>query len=341
MRAFFQRVLPDPPGNQPALMGRIEHDLRTNAIGDLAHLAHRMFKQVQAAAHGDQFRAFPLCQFRQRRHIDGIARGIHRRADGAQPEQTGAARHMMGNMPADGGRRRDDRIPGLTGRHEAIQVGNRARRHPDFCIVCIKHFGAQFGGDHFDLLNRFQPHLIFIAGIAQRGARPDARGQHRLRLWIHHIGGRVQIEAIALMDLAVLLCQGHNRGLDLCGGLRGHPLGNPLHIGFTLCWNPLAMRQGHDDLSYQSIMRSHALAQDTLAIWCSANASSQTSPFARDLPKAQLKLCRTDCPRKSDLLNFALEKLRVDYQSSRIRDIDHARLPAAPEGPAFECPASL
>jgi hypothetical protein len=37
----------------------------------------------------------------------------------------------MGDMPADGGGRRDDRVAGFAGRHEGIEVGHRARGHAD------------------------------------------------------------------------------------------------------------------------------------------------------------------------------------------------------------------
>ncbi len=49
MRALFQRVAPGPAGDDPALMGRVEHHLGPHRIGDITDLPHGMLKEVQAA----------------------------------------------------------------------------------------------------------------------------------------------------------------------------------------------------------------------------------------------------------------------------------------------------
>jgi hypothetical protein len=75
-------------------------------------------------------------------------------------------------MAADGGGRRDDGVAGFAGRHEGVEVRHGARGHADLGKAGVEDLGRQFGGDDLDLLDGLQPHLVLVAGIAERGADP-------------------------------------------------------------------------------------------------------------------------------------------------------------------------
>ena len=117
--------------------------------------------------------------------------------------------------------------PGLGRHHEGVEIGDRARRHPDLGEAGPEDLGGKFGGDDLDLLDRLEPHLVFVAGIAERGPRPETGREHGLGLRVHHIGRGVEIDAVALMDGAVLGRQRADPRLDrverLAGDARRRP----------------------------------------------------------------------------------------------------------------------
>lgn len=83
----------------------------------------------------------------------------------------------MRDMAADPGRRGDDRIARLADRHEAVEIGDGARGHANLGLFRVENFGAKLGADHLDLFDGLEPHLVFVARIAERGARADPLGR--------------------------------------------------------------------------------------------------------------------------------------------------------------------
>ncbi len=106
-------------------------------------------------------------QIAQGVEIDSIAVRVHRGRMRHQPEQPRATIRVVRDMPTNAARRRDDRITGLRQRHEGIQVRHCTRRHTHFGITCVKNLGGETCGEHLDLLNRLQSHLVLIARIAK------------------------------------------------------------------------------------------------------------------------------------------------------------------------------
>ena len=57
-----------------------------------------------------------------------------------------------------------------------------------------------FRRDDFDLLNGLQTRLMFGARISQRRSCSEARGQERLRRWIHDVRRRIEIDAFLVVN---------------------------------------------------------------------------------------------------------------------------------------------
>ena len=101
MRAFGQRVGPDAPGDDAALVGGVEQDLGADLIGDLADLCHRVRKQVQAATHRDDLWPDRVGEIVERCKINGIAIGVNRGGVGGQAVKPGTAGGVVRDMAAD------------------------------------------------------------------------------------------------------------------------------------------------------------------------------------------------------------------------------------------------
>ena len=110
-------------------------------------------------------------------------------------------------MPANARRGCNDRVSRFAARHEGIEIGNRPRRHADLGKLRLKDFTGQRRGDHFDLLDRLKPHLVFITRVAQRGPRADSAREKRLGARVHHVGRRVEVKALCLVNALVVGCQ--------------------------------------------------------------------------------------------------------------------------------------
>jgi len=142
MRALGQWVFPRTARDDAALMGGIKHHLGAHFVGDGADLGHRVLEQVQAAADGDQLWPLGQGQLSQRVQINAIARHIHRRRHAAQAIKPRTARAVVGHMPTNGGRGRDNGITGFADGHKAIEIGQCPRGHAAFCIFGLKHLRA-------------------------------------------------------------------------------------------------------------------------------------------------------------------------------------------------------
>ncbi|MCY1533427.1 hypothetical protein D9M68_687520 [compost metagenome] len=216
VRAFFKRLRPRLAGHHAREVRGIEQQLRAHAVGHLADGRHRVREQVQAAADGDELGLHLARELGQREHVDRVAVGIDRRRHGLQAVEPGRARRMVRHMAADGGRRRDDRVAGLAGRHEHVEVRQRARAHAHLGEARAEHLGRQLGGDDLDALDGFQPHLVLVARVAQRRARTQPARQQRLGGGVHHVGGGVEVQPVDIVDAVAV---GHE-AFDLGGHAR-------------------------------------------------------------------------------------------------------------------------
>ena len=188
-------------------MSRVKHHLCPHFIGNRAHRGDGMFEQVEAAPDGDQLRVLFSGQIAQTIKVDRIAIGRDRGLQAAQPKQTGASWSVMCHMPADAGGRRDDGIPRFAGRHEAIEIGQRPGSDADLGIFCVENFCCEIGCDHFDLLDRLQPHFVFVTGMAKRRPGAETGRQQGFGLWVHHVCSRIEVEALLFVNNAIFLTE--------------------------------------------------------------------------------------------------------------------------------------
>jgi hypothetical protein len=119
------------------------------------------------------------------------------------PVEAGRARLVMRDMTADRRWRRDHDVTGLQGRHEDVEIGERAGADADLGMTRGEDLGRQLGADDLDALDGFEPHLVFVAGISQRGPLPQPRPERRLGARIHRVGRGVEVDAVALVDPAI------------------------------------------------------------------------------------------------------------------------------------------
>ena len=212
----------------------VKHKLRADTIRNSAHLCDRMFKEVEAAADGDQFGAVLFRQFGEFFQIHGVAIRRDPGFDDIQSIKTCTSSQVMRHMPADAGRWHNNRIAGPAGRHEPEKVGDGARGHPDLRKSSIEHFRTKRCADHFNFLYGFQPHFVFVTGIPQRRSRSDARSQKRLCPRVHDIGRGVEVETLLFVDPPVIGSQRVDTVEKYLGALCRAVRRNALHEGFAV-----------------------------------------------------------------------------------------------------------
>ena len=248
MRALGKGVRKNPARDHAALVGRVEQNLCTDLIGDLADLGHRVGKQVQAAADRNDLWANGMGKVVKCRQIKGIAVRINRGRVGCQAVKARTARCVMRDMAADAAGRRYDAVAGFRQRHKAVEVGQGPRTDPDFGVSGVKDFCGQFGGDDLDFLNRLQPHFILVAGVTKGRARPEATRKGGFGAGVHHVGRGVEVEAVPVVDFLIAVNELVNpRG----HGGTGFPgiCSKVLDQGFAMGRNPGAGgKMGHGDL---------------------------------------------------------------------------------------------
>ncbi len=176
-------------------------------VGNLTHLRHRMFIQVKAPAQRNKLGVFNFRLRAQAIDIDGIAVCQNRRINHTQTIKPRTACRVVRHMPANARRRCNDRVARFAARHEGIEIGNRPRWHANLGKLRLEDFTGQCSRDHLDLLNRLKPHLVFVTRVAQRGPRADPAREKRLGARVHHVGRRVEVKALCLVNALVVGCQ--------------------------------------------------------------------------------------------------------------------------------------
>jgi len=151
---------------------------------------------------------------------------------------------MVRDVAADAGRRHDDGVAGLAGRHEHVEIRQRARAHAHLGELRTEHLGRQLGRDHLDALDGLQPHLVLVARIAQRRTRAQSARQQRLGRRVHHVGGGVEVQAVDVVDAMAVGHQPFDLGGDACGISRGCIGGDGEHVVLAGGGNPGAALQG-------------------------------------------------------------------------------------------------
>lgn len=257
MGAFLQRLLPGVAGDHAAEMRRVEQHQRPDLVGDRPDLADGMRQKVEAAADGDHLRPHLKGEFAQPGDIDRVAIAVDRRGMDVEPIEPGAAGHVMRDMAADGGRRHDHAVARPRRGDEGIEIGDGAGRHADLGIAGAEHLGGELGRDDLDALDALQPHLVFVAGIAERRARAEARGKRRLGSGVHHVGRRIEVDAIGLMDAPVERDARLDRRKHDVAPLPARFRGQPLDEILALRGNPgPASKSGHQCLHRANHQRS-------------------------------------------------------------------------------------
>ena len=247
MGALGKRVRPHATGDHPALMGGVEQEFCVNGIGDFAYFANRMREEIKAATDGDELWSDVSGKLVQLIQINRIAICIDRSGMNLKAIEPGTPSVMVGDMTGDPGWRNNDRIARLTGRHECIEVGQCARRNPDFRTIGPENTCGKFSGDHLDFFNCLQSHFIFSTRIAKRGSLAKPHCQHGCGFGVHDIGGRVEVEALALMNFTVAHDQGIYLICILCGRAGHRCSSDFLNAIFAKGGNPSAACQiGHE-----------------------------------------------------------------------------------------------
>ena len=216
------------PAIIPQTMRRVEQQQRADLVGDGAQFANRMRKQIEAAPDGDQPGPQRMRLIAQGGEIDRVAVGRHGGGMDLEPVATGASRHMVRGVPPDGGRRHDDPVARFGRHHEGVEIGDGAGRHPDFGVARGEGFGGELRRDDLDPLDALQPHLVFVARIAERGARAEAGGEGCFRLRVHHVRARIEVDAVGIMNGAVERDRAIDRIGDFAAGLAAGLAGNRL-----------------------------------------------------------------------------------------------------------------
>ena len=162
-----------------------------------------MGKEIEASANGYEFWLQAARQLAKAFEINREIAGIDGRFVNVQAVEPGGSGHLVGHMAANAGGRHNDRVAGLAGCHEGIEICHGARGHANFRIFCLENFGAEFGRNDFNLLDGFEAHFIFVAGIAERRTRAQACGQESFGARVHGIAGGIQVETFPLVDRAI------------------------------------------------------------------------------------------------------------------------------------------
>ena len=227
-------------------MGGVEQHIGSDLVGHGADVADRMGKEVEAAADGDELRPNLLGQVGQGLHIDAVTSPVDRCGVDLEAMEAGRTRLVVGDMTADGRIRHDDAVARPRGRHEGVEVGERPRTDADFHEPGLEHLRGECGGQDFDLFDRLQPHLVFVAGIAERRPGTEPARQHRLGSGVHDVGGGIEIDALPLVNFPVLGDQLPDPPVDRIGAGPRHGRGDLLNVVLAMGRDPSPPRQtGH------------------------------------------------------------------------------------------------
>ena len=208
-----------------------------------------MGEKIEAAADGDQLRAHLQSEFAQAFQIHRVAIGQHGRSMGHKAIKPGAACRMVGDVAADGAGWSNDHVARLRQRHEAIKVRHGAGGNADLRMGGLEDFSGEFGCNNLDLLNGLKPHLVFVARIAEGRASAEAAGLSGFRARVHHVGGRVEIEAFLVVDGEVAADQSLDPFCRSGGSFPGRGGCDFQDAGFARRGNPgAADKAGHADI---------------------------------------------------------------------------------------------
>ena len=244
MRALLERLRPGFAGHHAREVRSVEQQFGAHAVRDLADRRHRVRKKIQAAADGDELRLHLACEPGERGHVDRVAVGIDRGGYRLQSIEPGRAGRMVRDVAADGRRRRNDRVAGPAGRHEHIEVRQRTGAHAHFGELRAEHLGGQLGRDDLDALDGLQPHLVLVPRVAERCPRSQAARQQRLGGRVHHVGGGVEVQALAVVDAVVIVGEPFDLGGDAQRIARSGIGGDREHMVFAGGGNPGAALEG-------------------------------------------------------------------------------------------------
>ena len=214
MGAFGQRLLEAAAGDHAGHMRRVVQHIGADLVGDLAHLAQRVGKQAEAAGDGDQLRPQALRLAPQPVQVDGHARAVIGHGMGLDAVEPGGAGLMVSHMAAHLAAEGHDAVARLGGRHEAVEIAERAGGHAQFGKGRAEQLLHQVFGDDLDLLGIFHAHLVLVAGIAEAGPVAEGARQQRRRPGVHHVGAGIEAEGLPVHMALVIVDQRHQPRLD-------------------------------------------------------------------------------------------------------------------------------
>ena len=232
VRALLEGVRPRMSRDQATQVRGVEEHPGVHLVGDAPDLGNRMVGEVEAATDGDERGPDTSGKRRQACGVHAVGVGVDRRVVDLEPVQPGGAGLVVGDVPTDAGGRHDDGIPGRRRGHEGVEVGDSAGRHPHLGERGTKDLADEVGGQDLDLLDRLQARLVLGAGIAERRAAAEPPRHHRLGRGVHRVGGRIEVDGLVVVDVAVALDEGVEAAGDAVdlqavgvSGDRGHPVG--------------------------------------------------------------------------------------------------------------------
>ncbi len=208
------------------MRGVIEQ-IGADLVRDLARLAYGVRKETERARERDQLRLQAARLAAQAVEIDRHALPVIGHGMRLESVEAGNARVMMRDMAAHLRRERQDALARLAGRHEGIEVRERARAHADLGIGRVEEAPHQRLGHHLDLARELHAHLVLVAGISERGPIAERAREQRRSARVHHVGTCVKPDALAVHVPLVRVDEPHHLALDRAGALRDEPL---LHL---------------------------------------------------------------------------------------------------------------
>ena len=164
-----------------------------------------MGSEVEAATERDQPRPHAVGKFSESLDVDGDPVVIDRGFDDLETVEASGSGPMVGDVPADLGWGNDDRVARSAGRHEGVQVGDRAGGDPKFDMFDVEDSPHEVVGEQLDLLDGLEAGLVFLSGESERWSSAETGGEQRLGPRVHDVAGRVEVETFPLVDAPVVL----------------------------------------------------------------------------------------------------------------------------------------
>ena len=159
-------VVMDAGGDEPGVMGHVDHQLRPDLAGDLCERAVRDLARIRARPGNDQLRLVLTGKLRHLVEVEQVVVAphavVHEPVEHARRIELHAVRQVAAMGEVEG----EDRVAGLDGRHVDGRIGLAAGVGLHVDMLGPEELLQPLAGEVLDLVDELAAAVIAVAGVA-------------------------------------------------------------------------------------------------------------------------------------------------------------------------------